>query len=82
MLLGIENLEGKVVAYRSEGVKFAKWRSVFEISSTTPSKNALDENAKVLAKYAKICQKNGLVPIIEPEVFLIFVNEVVYSKKL
>jgi fructose-bisphosphate aldolase class I len=26
------------------------------------------ENANVLARYASICQQNGLVPIVEPEV--------------
>uniref|UniRef100_A0A0N5AG82 Fructose-bisphosphate aldolase n=1 Tax=Syphacia muris TaxID=451379 RepID=A0A0N5AG82_9BILA len=64
----LENLKEQIDTYRDEGITFAKWRSVFEISTTTPSENALNENAKVLAKYAKICQQNGLVPIIEPEV--------------
>lgn len=26
------------------------------------------ENANVLARYASICQMNGLVPIVEPEI--------------
>ena len=29
---------------------------------------AIIENANVLARYASICQQNGLVPIVEPEV--------------
>jgi len=28
----------------------------------------MKENANVLARYASICQQNGLVPIVEPEV--------------
>jgi len=38
------------------------------ISTHTPSHLALLENANVLARYATICQANGLVPIVEPEV--------------
>ncbi|KAB1728996.1 fructose-bisphosphate aldolase class I, partial [Klebsiella pneumoniae] len=34
----------------------------------TPSYQAILENANVLARYASICQANGLVPIVEPEV--------------
>lgn len=26
------------------------------------------ENANVLARYAAICQQNGIVPIVEPEI--------------
>ena len=33
----------------------------------TPSQVAIDENAMTLARYASICQANGLVPIVEPE---------------
>ena len=28
----------------------------------------MKENANVLARYASICQQNGLVPIVEPEI--------------
>ena len=30
--------------------------------------DAVEANVKSLAKYAKICQENGLVPIVEPEI--------------
>jgi len=33
-----------------------------------PSTLAIIENANVLARYATICQQNGLVPIVEPEI--------------
>ncbi|KAG7163262.1 Fructose-bisphosphate aldolase-like, partial [Homarus americanus] len=33
----------------------------------TPSYQGMLENANVLARYASICQMNGLVPIVEPE---------------
>ena len=38
------------------------------MKSNTPSQLALQENANVLARYASICQQNGIVPIVEPEV--------------
>ncbi|OBS68796.1 hypothetical protein A6R68_02652 [Neotoma lepida] len=34
----------------------------------TPSALAIMENAYVLARYASICQQNGIVPIVEPEI--------------
>lgn len=47
--------------------------SVLHIKDTigaTPSNCALIENANTLARYASICQCNGLVPIVEPEVLM------------
>jgi fructose-bisphosphate aldolase class I len=35
-----------------------------------PTEQAIQENAHGLARYAAICQENGLVPIVEPEVLL------------
>lgn len=39
-----------------------------QIKPYAPSHQAMLENANVLARYAMICQQNGLVPIVEPEV--------------
>ena len=44
-------------------------RCVLKISTNTPSYLAIMENANVLARYASVCQANGIVPIVEPEVF-------------
>jgi fructose-bisphosphate aldolase class I len=35
-----------------------------------PSQLAINEIAHGLARYAPICQENGLVPIVEPEVLI------------
>mgnify|MGYP003312256122 CR=1 FL=1 len=35
-----------------------------------PSVDCFIKNAMALAEYARICQDNGLVPIIEPEVLM------------
>lgn len=65
---GLDGLPARVAEYRSMGARFAKWRAVITIGPTTPSLRALRANAHALARYAKICQDGGLVPIVEPEV--------------
>lgn len=65
---GLDNLAQRAKQFKQGGCGFAKWRCVLNISSHTPSHVALAENANVLARYASICQQNGLVPIVEPEV--------------
>lgn len=65
---GLDDLAKRCQEYKSLGCQFAKWRCVLKISSHTPSQLAILENANVLARYASICQQNGLVPIVEPEV--------------
>ena len=41
---------------------------MLKISASAPSPLAIHENAYGLARYASICQENGLVPIVEPEI--------------
>jgi len=43
---------------------------LLKIASDCPSDAAIAENAHGLAMYAAICQANGLVPIVEPEVLM------------
>lgn len=65
---GLDGLAERCAEYKKGGCGFAKWRCVLKISEFTPSHQAMIENANVLARYASICQQNGLVPIVEPEV--------------
>ena len=65
---GLDNLSQRCAEYKKGGCDFAKWRCVINIGPHKPSHLALLENANVLARYASICQQNGLVPIVEPEV--------------
>ena len=70
---GIDDLDARCAKYYAQGARFAKWRAVLHIKDSigaTPSKVAIDENAQTLARYASICQANGLVPIVEPEVLM------------
>ena len=48
------------------GCRFAKWRAVLKIGNGCPTDEAINENAVGLANYARVCQQNGLVPIVEP----------------
>uniref|UniRef100_A0A7N8XLH9 Fructose-bisphosphate aldolase n=1 Tax=Mastacembelus armatus TaxID=205130 RepID=A0A7N8XLH9_9TELE len=65
---GLDGLSERCAQYKKDGADFAKWRCVLKISETTPSHLAILENANVLARYASICQQNGIVPIVEPEI--------------
>ena len=50
------------------GCDFVKWRAIYTISDNGPSQLAIGENARTLARYASICQNNGLVPVVEPDI--------------
>lgn len=66
-------MDVRVAKYYAQGARFAKWRAVLAIKDTigaTPSDVSIIENANTLARYASICQQNGLVPIVEPEVLM------------
>ncbi len=67
---GLDDLADRLKKYKKAGARFAKWRAVYSISQKTPSEHAININAKGLAKYAALCQANGIVPIVEPEVLL------------
>ena len=65
---GLDDLSQRCAQYKKDGCDFAKWRCTLKIGTNTPSFQAIAENANVLARYASICQMNGIVPIVEPEV--------------
>lgn len=67
---GLDGLSDRLAAYKEKGASFAKWRAVYAISANTPSMLAIRTNAECLARYAAICQVNGIVPIVEPEVLI------------
>ena len=65
---GLDDLAERCRGYYDSGARFAKWRCVLNIGNGCPSQLAIMENANVLARYASICQMNGLCPILEPEI--------------
>ena len=67
---GLDGLRERLVEYHKLGARFAKWRAVIDIADGIPSQFAVDANAHALARYAALCQENGIVPIVEPEVLM------------
>ncbi len=67
---GLDGLEARLLKYKVEGARFAKWRAVFNIGDYKPSWAAMEANALLLARYAAICQSVGIVPIVEPEILM------------
>ena len=67
---GLEDLNERSAEYAAIGAKFTKWRAVIKIGNDIPTQECIDANMKALADYAKIVQKNNMVPIVEPEVLM------------
>ncbi|KAL2642194.1 hypothetical protein R1flu_009781 [Riccia fluitans] len=67
---GLDGLADRCKKYYEAGARFAKWRAVLKIGATEPSELSIQQNAQGLARYAIICQENGLVPIVEPEILV------------
>ena len=67
---GLDGLRDRLKDYYKLGARFAKWRSVYIISDSCPSKIAVSANAHALARYSALVQEAGMVPIVEPEVLM------------
>lgn len=67
---GMDGLSERLVKYKQQGARFAKWREVYPITATNPTELGLQANAEMLARYAAACQSVGIVPIVEPEVLM------------
>jgi fructose-bisphosphate aldolase class I len=67
---GLDGLRERLIEYRGLGAKFAKWRAVIDIGAGIPTATCINTNAHALARYAALCQDEGIVPIVEPEVLM------------
>jgi fructose-bisphosphate aldolase, class I len=67
---GLDGLGERLKNYKTLGARFAKWRAVIPVTHTLPTAYSLHANAEALARYAAICQCEGIVPIVEPEVLM------------
>lgn len=67
---GLDGLRQRLEEYRKMGARFAKWRAVIRIRDGLPTERCVRANAHALARYAALCQEQGLVPIVEPEVLM------------
>lgn len=67
---GLDGLRDRLKEYLELGARFAKWRAVITVSDMLPSMSCVNVNAHALARYAALCQEQGIVPIVEPEVLM------------
>ena len=67
---GLDGLGPQLAKDYARGARFAKWRATLLIGGGRPTWGAIKSNAHLLARYAAICQEQGLTPIVEPEVLM------------
>ena len=67
---GLDGLRERLAEYKGLGARFAKWRSVINISDVLPSAACIRANAHGLARYAALCQEADMVPMVEPEMIM------------
>ena len=67
---GLDGLRERCAEYYELGARFSKWRAVITIGPGLPSWACIEANAHALARYARLSQEAGLVPIVEPEVLM------------
>lgn len=72
VMQGLDSLAARAKEYYQAGARFAKWRSplVIDVARGCPTDLAIKANMHDLARYALICQSEGLMPIVEPDVSL------------
>lgn len=70
IVAGLDALPDRAKEYAELGARFAKWRAVISIGDGLPTDECIGANIFVLARYARICQDNNIVPIVEPEVVM------------
>merc|ERR1740121_2340390 len=68
--VGLDDLQQRCKKAYDKGARFAKWRNVLQLDPEKglPSDLAIYDTVHTLARYASICQSEGLVPIVEPEI--------------
>jgi len=67
---GLDGLAERLQHYKTLGARFAKWREVYAITARNPTPLGVEANAEMLARYAAVCQQEGVVPVVEPEVLI------------
>jgi fructose-bisphosphate aldolase class I len=67
---GLDGLRDRLKEYYELGARFSKWRAVITIGEDIPTAYCISANAHALARYAALCQEQGLVPIVEPEILM------------
>merc|ERR1719433_2097447 len=82
--LGLDDLQQRAAQAYEKGARFAKWRNVLQLdpAKNLPSDLAIQDTVHTLARYASICQSEGLCPIVEPEVVPNGDHDIHYCQKM
>merc|ERR1719454_1106192 len=81
---GLDDLQQRCAQAYAKGARFAKWRNVLQLdpAKNLPSNLAIADTVHTLARYASICQSEGLVPIVEPEIVPNGSHDIAYCQKM
>merc|ERR1719356_544211 len=81
---GLDDLQERAAEAYAKGARFAKWRNVLQLDPAKglPSNAAIKDTVHTLARYASICQSEGLCPIVEPEVVPNGKHDIYYCQKM
>ena len=81
---GLDGLLERCQSYYARGARFAKWRTALKVDTAAnlPTDLAIEVAAQDLARYARICQEAGLVPIVEPEILIDGTHDVYTAAKV
>merc|ERR1719146_542840 len=81
---GLDDLQERAAQAYAQGARFAKWRNVLQLdpAQNLPSELAISDTVHTLARYASICQSEGLVPIVEPEIVPNGSHDIYYCAKM
>merc|ERR1711870_103215 len=82
--LGLDDLQQRCAEAYKQGARFAKWRNVLQLDPAKglPSELAIADTVHTLARYASICQSEGLCPIVEPEIVPNGDHDIQYCQKM
>merc|ERR1711972_1047856 len=81
---GLDDLQERAAQTYAQGARFAKWRNVLQLDPAKglPSELAIQDTVHTLARYASICQSEGLCPIVEPEIVPNGDHDIHYCQKM
>merc|ERR1712232_743026 len=81
---GLDDLQERAAQAYAKGARFAKWRNVLQLDPAKglPSELSIQDTVHTLARYASICQSEGLVPIVEPEIVPNGSHDIYYCQKM
>jgi len=82
--VGLDDLQQRCAQAYAQGARFAKWRNVLQLDPAKglPSDLSIADTVHTLARYASICQSEGLVPIVEPEIVPNGDHDIFYCAKM